>query len=108
MIENETVLQEIITGDLQVLYNLLEKDKDETPELAATYKKVKYGIKIKYHIQHLLQKNYTDRSRSNEIQLGTTIYPLEAWWDEEEARRSTARKALYDHYNQEQKPYEGR
>lgn len=108
MTTDDTIIQEIIQGDLQTLYNLLEAIKEDTPELQEAYRKAKHGITIRYHIMHNLKKNYLDRSRSNEIQLGDTLYPLEAWWDEEENRRAIMRKALLEHYTEDEKPYEGR
>lgn len=103
--QEETILQEIIQGDLQILYNLLETVSEEIPQ---AYKDVKYGIKIKYHIQNNLQKIVEIRERQKIAILDGKIYPLEEWWEEEEERRKTARKALLEYYTQDQKPYKSR
>lgn len=104
---DDTIIQEIIRADLQTLYNLLEPIKEETDELKYAYIKFKHGIKIHYHISWNLKGLTETRERQNTILLKGKVYNLEEWWDEEENRRSIARKALMEYYT-DNKPYEVR
>lgn len=106
--EKETIIQEIIHADLQTLYNLLEPIKDETKELQAAYKILKNGRTIKYHVEWNLKGHIDIRERQGIVLLQGKEIPLEEWWDEEEDRRSEARKALLEYYSEEDAPYKGR
>lgn len=104
----DQMITEVVSADLQKLYNLLEPVKDETPELHTAYTKLKYGITIKYHIEWNL-KGYVDiRDRQGIVILQGNTYDIETWWDEEEERRTIARTALLDYYSEEETPYKGR
>lgn len=102
------MIQEIIGADLQKLYNLLEPIKDETPELQRAFHIYKYGKNITYHIEWNLRGYAETRERQGIVIMNRQEYPIEEWWDEEEARRSIARKALLDYYGKEENPYEAR
>jgi len=103
----DTIIAEIIEADLQTLFNLIEPLKEETNELEDAYKAFKYGIKIKYHIEWNLREIHETRERQGTVILRGQTYDIEEWWDEEEARRSICRKALLEHYQDDQ-PYEAR
>ena len=104
----DQMITEIVEADLQKLYNLLEPIKDETTKLANAYKKLKYGIKIKYHIEWNLKGYAEIRERQKTVILSGQIIPIEDWWDGEEERRTEARKALLDYYGEDESPYRGR
>ena len=104
----EQIISEIIEGDLQVLYNLLETVKNDSEELKKAYKKVKEGIGIKYHIEWNLKGYHEIRERQGIVILNSQQYELEEWWDEEENRRSIAREALLEYYMEEEQRYERR
>lgn len=101
------IMQDIIQGDLQTLWNILSKDKHQTPQLTQAYNKVKNGIKLNYHIEWNLRELHNVRARAQEIELNGTIYNIEDWWDEEKAREDIARQALEEHYGNND-VYEGR
>lgn len=101
------IQQSIIEGGLQTLWNILSKDKHLTPQLRTAYEKVKWGTQLRYHIEWNLRKLYNERARAQEIELNGTIYPIEAWWDEEKTREDIARQALEEHY-MDNNVYEGR
>lgn len=96
---NDEILAQIVEGDLQTLWNLLCVYKDEARVLNDCYLKVKNGIHIDFHINHLLQKNQTERVRSGEVWLLGNSYAIEEFWEEEEARATAARKALLEHFD---------
>lgn len=106
--DNENIIQIIVTADLQTLFNLIEPIKDETEELQEAYKTIKNGKRIKYHIEWNLKGYHETRDRQQLVILKGNTYPIEEWWNEEEERRSTARKALLEYYGEEDRPYERR
>lgn len=101
----ETILAQILEADLQILFNILEPLSEEMPEV---YKAVKYGIKIKYHIEYNLKNIAEIRERQQTVLLQGKTIPLEEWWNEEEERRKTARQALIEYYSKEETPYRSR
>lgn len=102
---DDTLLKEIIEGDLHTLWNILQLHKDEAPE---TYKNVKYGIKLHFHIGHELNGQILDRSRAGEVVIANHIYDQEDYWDEKEAREAEARKKLLEIYEEEDNTFTGR
>lgn len=103
----DTILGEVIEGDLQTLFNLLESVSDDSRELKEVYQKFKYGINIIYHIEWNLKGLHEIRERQGTVLLKGKTYPIEEWWDEEEARRKIARKTLMEYY-EDDSPYEAR
>lgn len=105
---NQEILLKIIEGDLQTLYNLIEPIKEDTKELTEAYKKMKYGITIKYHIEYNLRGHAKTYEKTQEVILNNKTYHLEDWWNEEEERRAITRKALMNYYGEEDSMFEGR
>lgn len=104
---DEAIIKEILEGDLQTLYNMIEMIKDENQELQETYEKAKHGIRIKYNINYNLKGLAQIRDREKRVIVDGKTYPLEEWWDEEENRKSLLRNTLYE-YHTDTKPYRGR
>ena len=108
MNDTETIIQEIIEADLQRLFNIMEPVKEDTDELHEAYLTMKYGKKIKYHIEWGLKELIEIRERQGTVIIQRKEYPIEEYWDEEEERRTAARKALLEYYMEDEKPYEKR
>lgn len=104
---NEQIISQIVAGDINVLYNLLQTEKDNSKELHKAYNLLKYGKTIKYHIKWFIEGLFEIRDRTGEVLFQNTIYKLEDWWDEEEERAAYARKVLLEYYDNDT-PYEGR
>lgn len=108
MIDKENIISEIVHANLQTIYNMLEPIKDDNEEIKEAFKKFKYGINIKYHIEWNLKGHCEVRERQRIVVMNGKEYDLETWWDEEEERRGIGRSALMEFYGKEETPYDVR
>lgn len=105
---NDELIQQVITGNMEVLWNLLGIYKEHDGNIKEAYERFKNGLKIKYHINYNLKKKYNERPRSQEVELNGNVYSDIDWWEEEDARKELARNALMEYLTADDKPWEDR
>ena len=92
----QDIVDQIIGGNLEEVYNIFITLEGEYPNYEKDYEKVRFGTNIKFDIYHLLKKtmNIDIREKEGKVIIGARTYGIEEMWTEEEERRRIMVEAI--------------
>lgn len=98
----ETLLEVVAHGDMQVLWKHLRMLADEYVEINELMRDVKYGVSLRFNINHYIKDNFVVKAKSGLVLIDKKTYKLEEFWDEMDNRESLARKIIYKYMEDEE------
>lgn len=99
MIFPEDVIELFMSADFDTLFNNFRLIKDENKLFREFYKKVKFGVILKFNINYYLKDLYNFKEKIGLIYINGSEFDIEDFWDEIELREDYMRRALYEYVN---------
>lgn len=90
--------EKVLTMDIEQLHETLQVLVIDYPELKDVLKKYIQGIKIKFDIRYIINEQYREKAKSNEIIIipHSQFLNLLNFYDELDARKALARHAILE------------
>lgn len=98
---NDTIVQEIVKGNLTTLYKNFRILKLDHEELEPTYKEVRFGIHYDFDIHDYIEEKYTIKNKKKIVIINRQQIRLKDFRTEIEEREDLMRKNIYEYLTEE-------